>query len=384
MPKTERLSSLIGDIYDAALEPTRWSDALKKITSFVGGAGSALVSLDVVSLRGHFFHSWGYDPHYVGLYLKKYIKLNPARCPILFIKVGEVRSISNLVPFDEFCRSRLYEEWVKPQGWGDATIGMLEKSASTAAHLTIAHHGRDSPASDEARRRVVLLVPHVRRAVLIAKTIDLHKVEAGALADTIDAIAAGVFLVDPEGRIIRANASGRAMLEARDVLRSIDGRLAATEPRVRATLFDTLASATMADDFALGARGVAIPLASAIGERYLAHVLPLTTGRRRHTGATGAAVAAVFVQKAALNQTTHIEAIAQHFKLTPAELRVVVAIVEVGGVPEVAPVLGISETTVKAHLRSVYEKTGAKRQADLAKLLAGYRSPLLGQTVRPA
>ena len=53
------------------------------------------------------------------------------------------------------------------------------------------------------------------------------------------------------------------------------------------------------------------------------------------------------------------------------------AIVDIGGVPEVAPVLGVSEPTVKAHLRSIFDKTGARRQADLVKLVAAYVNPLL-------
>jgi DNA-binding CsgD family transcriptional regulator len=50
--------------------------------------------------------------------------------------------------------------------------------------------------------------------------------------------------------------------------------------------------------------------------------------------------------------------------------------VEVGGVPQVAEALGIGESTVKTHLGRLYEKTGARRQADLVKLFAGYTSPL--------
>jgi DNA-binding NarL/FixJ family response regulator len=59
-------------------------------------------------------------------------------------------------------------------------------------------------------------------------------------------------------------------------------------------------------------------------------------------------------------------------------MRVLVMMVEVGGVPEVAPVLGISATTVKTHLQRIFEKTGARRQADLVKIVAGYMSPLVG------
>jgi DNA-binding CsgD family transcriptional regulator len=44
----------------------------------------------------------------------------------------------------------------------------------------------------------------------------------------------------------------------------------------------------------------------------------------------------------------------------------------------VAETLGIGESTVKTHLKRLYEKTGTRRQAELVKLYAGYTSPLLG------
>jgi DNA-binding CsgD family transcriptional regulator len=53
-------------------------------------------------------------------------------------------------------------------------------------------------------------------------------------------------------------------------------------------------------------------------------------------------------------------------------------IVQLGGVPEVAPVLGLSEATVKTHLQRIFAKTDTSRQADLVKLVAGYISPLGG------
>ena len=121
-----------------------------------------------------------------------------------------------------------------------------------------------------------------------------------------------------------------------------------------------------------------MPLAARDGERYVAHVLPLSSGARRSTGVGYAAAAALFVQKAALATRSPPEAIAKTYRLTAMEVRVLLAIVEVGGVPQVAETLGIGESTVKTHLKRLYEKTGAHRQADLVKLFAGYTSPLLG------
>jgi DNA-binding CsgD family transcriptional regulator len=57
---------------------------------------------------------------------------------------------------------------------------------------------------------------------------------------------------------------------------------------------------------------------------------------------------------------------------------VLLAIVEVGGVPEVAAALGVADTTVRTHVGRLFEKTGVKRQADLVKLVAGYSTPLEG------
>jgi len=59
------------------------------------------------------------------------------------------------------------------------------------------------------------------------------------------------------------------------------------------------------------------------------------------------------------------------------ELRVLLAIVEVGGVPEVAEALGVAATTIKTHLGRVYKKTDTDRQADLVKVVAGFSNPLL-------
>ena len=125
-------------------------------------------------------------------------------------------------------------------------------------------------------------------------------------------------------------------------------------------------------DAAVGTKGIALPLIARDGERYVAHVLPLTSGARRRAGIATSAAAILTVHRAALDIPSPPEAIARAYALTPTELRVLLAIVEIGGAPEVAAALGIGDTTVRTHLARLYEKTGTKRQADLVKLVAGF------------
>jgi DNA-binding CsgD family transcriptional regulator len=89
-----------------------------------------------------------------------------------------------------------------------------------------------------------------------------------------------------------------------------------------------------------------------------------------------APAAALFIRKTAPAVSARPEVIAAAFKLTPTELRVLLAIVELGSVPEVAAALGVVDTTVRTHVGRLFEKTGARRQADFVKLVTGYATPL--------
>jgi DNA-binding CsgD family transcriptional regulator len=377
MHETERLSVLIGDIYDAALNPALWVGVLGKTRAFIGGCAIALSWKDAVAKRGgSYFDEGNLVPPYRQLYFDKYVKLDPCTTGQFFAEIGEPIATADLIPYEEFVRTRFYKEWVQPQGLVDAAMAALDKSVTNFSFLALFRHQRDGLFDNEARRRMRLVVPHFRRAVLIGKVIDLKRAEAASLADTLDGISAGMFLVNETGRIVHANIAGHAMLNAADVLRAERGRLAVNDPQADAVLADTFATAGNGDT-AVGIKGVAVPLVGRDGERYVAQILPLTSRARRRAAANYAAVAAMFVHKAALDTPSPPEAIAKAYKLTPMELRVLLAIVEVGGVPEVAEALGIAETTVRTHLNQNYRKTGVNRQADLVKLVAAFSNPLL-------
>jgi DNA-binding CsgD family transcriptional regulator len=217
------------------------------------------------------------------------------------------------------------------------------------------------------------LVPHVRRAVRIGRLLDQGRSQTDAFAGALDGLNAAVFFIDAAGHLVHANAVARAMLSHGKVLATAKGRLLGRKPAIDVMLRDALAAATNGTD---GGKGVAISLTTRDGkdEDYVAHVLPLTSPAPRHRGSS--AVAALFVSKAGLTMPSSPDMIRQRYKLTPTELRIVLAIYEIGGVPEVANALGVSATTVKTHLERVYRKTGTNRQVDLVRLVAGFASPV--------
>jgi len=376
MQEGVQLSQLIGDIYDAALDPAQWSAALRKSRAFVGGASAALYSKNAVRKTGRMYCQEGdISREFRQLYIEKYARLDPFSTGHFFAEIEQPIATADVMPYDEFLATRFYKEWARPQGLVDNLTAAIDKSSTSAVLFTIFRHERDGLVDDEARDRMRLIIPHIRRAVLIGRAIELQTTQAATFADTLDGISAGMLLVDARGGIVHANASGHAMLAEGSVLRAAGGKLAANNADAEGALYEVILAAG-SGDAAVGIKGIAVPLPTSEGERYVAHVLPLTSGARRRAGTSYAAVAALFVHKAALDKPPPPEAIAKTFQLTPSELRVLLGIVEVGGAPEVAEALGIAETTVKFHLKHLFEKTGAGRQADLVKLVAGFVNPL--------
>lgn len=375
----QRLSDLIGDVYDAALDRSLWPVAMERAAAFVGGFGAALFSKDAAGMLGDVQVDVGIDQDFKQLYFDKYVALDPATTTQFFADVGEPCGITDVMPYDEFMKTQFYQEWVRPQGMVDFATAVLDKSATSAAMFGVFRHQRDGLVDDEARRRMRLIVPHIRRAVLISRMFELQATQFASLADALDGFSAGICMVDAQGRVVHANAAAHTMIAEGCAVQVVNGRLGTGDAGTDQMLRAVFAAAYEGDD-AVGISGISVPLAGKDGERYVGHILPLTSGARRRAGIAYAATAALFFRKAALETLAPPEVIGKAFNLTPTELRVLLAAVEVGGVSKVAAALGVSDSTVKTHLGRLFEKTGTARQADLVKLVAAYATPLSQNT----
>lgn len=319
MEETIRMSELIGEIYDAALDGSPWQRVLENACRHISGGDCAV--------------PWAQDCLATG-----------AECALTVL-------------FDE-----------------NAVPGLLERSAATASARAAWHDHQPANGDDGARQRLSLLAPHLRRAIAIRKLLDRHKAQTAALADTLDGLAAATFLVDEAARIVHANARGEALLAQATVLHAGSGALQAVDRKADKSLKDALAAA------AAGETGIALPLPTADDGEWSTHVLPLGAGGRRGAGSRRPATIAVFARKAELDLRSSVETLARVHRLTQAEARVLLAFMEAGGLPEVAAKLGISEPTVRTHMQRIFGKIGVKRQVDLVRLVVSYSTPFVTRT----
>jgi PAS domain-containing protein len=282
------VSDLIGDIYDAALDPSLWPLVLERIVRYFEAAAAVLYVQDLHLREGQFYFSYGDDPHFTRLYLEKYARINPLAPHFMVTNVGDVFRAGQLIPYEELKKSQFYKEWLEPQRYTEFVATTLDKSATGAAFVSVTRDKEQGFMDDASVERMRLIAPHLRRAIMIGKIIDLKKVEAANFESVINGLLDAVMLVDAPRRIVYANESAtRMMSEAEIIRRGTADTLQVNDADAHAILRDALTVSERVEA-ALEVRGTAISLRSTDGERYLAHVLPLTSGARRWSGEVAA------------------------------------------------------------------------------------------------
>jgi len=366
------LLSIVEDIYDTTFDPSLWRQTLTRVVEYTDALAACIISKDASCLV-RVQHPVGISSHFIQTYADGYGECDPTHAIRLF-NVGELHSIEDWLPAEEFRKTQFYQEWARPQHIEDVASVLLDRSADGFSYFGLA---TKEIVDDGLRRKLMPVIPHLLRAVLIGQVLHQHAAVASPIIQTLDELKAAMFLLDSTGHITHSNESGRDMLARKDFLRADQGRLVAADPQLNRILRDA-AAASILGDGATRSESIALPFIAQDGERFVGHLMPLTSGRRRKTGIAYEASAVLFVAKASLDAAVAADIIKNIFKLTPAEARVLLTVVEFGGVSETARNLDVAESTVKTHLGRIFTKTETKRQADLVKLVAAFSSPARG------
>jgi DNA-binding CsgD family transcriptional regulator len=222
----------------------------------------------------------------------------------------------------------------------------------------------------------------LRKAPAIQRRLHAADLRRRGAEQALDALALGVCLLDETGCAIFRNRTADRLLGAADGLSvSVEGRLVATSPAERARL-DALVREACASsgNLLIGpAGGVSITRPS--GRRaFTVVVTPL--GLRQLHLLPGLPTAAAFISNTE-GDVTPDALLREIYGLTRTEVVVAKLLVEGLKVEEIMARLDVAMATVRTHVRRVLEKTSARGQADLIRILLSGPSALAAAAQQP-
>jgi len=207
------------------------------------------------------------------------------------------------------------------------------------------------------RRLLDRLIPHLRIAFGLHARLGATHAESQAYGGAIERLAVATMILGPGGRIVRRNAVAERLLGQTGAWTAAGGTLVLRDPEARHALAGMLVRPPVADCALTIPRRGAAP--------YEALVRPVV---RTPYADAARGVIALFIADPDAAREVDPAALRDRFQLTPTEANLAARLADGESLSGAAQALGVTHNTARAHLRAIFAKTGAHRQAQLVHL----------------
>ena len=368
-PDILQLDPVISALYEATLDPDRWTAALKAMAQLGEAQAAVFVDMDYALsvLWRNVLHNVDEEAHHV--YLERYAQLDP-RLPVM-MKAPELQWVSDVeaLPATTRAQNPVYRDYLAPRGLQECLMAKTAVEGARHGNLVLLKMGAADRFSAEQRATLALLLPHVDRAVRISRRLSAFARALAFGSRGIDESDEPVAALTSNGQVDEANPAFERLLADGDIFVLGRGRtLRCTSDDAQARLGRSIADAlelargnTRHD----GRSSPVVAVDRADGPPLLITVAPLMQmGARPWFEQAG-----VLIKVSDPLRPPSESVLQQGFGLTAAEARLACTLLGGGTLADVASRIGVSANTVKTQLQVVFQKTRTTRQPELVALL---------------
>lgn len=380
------LLGLVGDIYQAGLEPERWPEVLGRISRAFDADLACIYTPRVPRPDQFIYLTHNLSESTQDVYSAYYNQLDAWTLSALTQDIyheGLLTFGEQLVPQRELRRTEFYNDFLKPNGmeWM-ITTALLDGQTvphMPSAHMTFMRHSDHASFELDKIHLIELLTPHVRRALLTQWQLAEARLLQCLHESALDNLGYGLILLDQDGKVMHTNGVAEKILQAAKGLAIRLGRLTATNPAGNVALAKLVHEAILGigGDLCLerpneqGNHNVA-----GSGQPYCLSATPLREGYALAGFGLHAATrvgAMLMIRDPERGQRKDpLQHFAVHHHLTPAETRVLMLLLDDLVPKQIAAHLDVAIRTVRTQLSSLYTKTGTRNQRELVKAVMGY------------
>jgi len=373
MSSFDKLPGLLDSIYTAAEEPDAWPSVLTGIRQTFDVMGvNFFIDVGSSSPGGITFQE-GLDDETLSRYNEHFFRIDPMVKASLLFPCGVFLSSESLFSESEYTKTEYYEDLNRPAGIHHVFGATLVRTPNSYAALSMFQPPGATPLQGDDLGLFQHLIPHLQRSIEVYERLQQAERWMAYFEEVVDRVACGVIFVDARGAVVHANKAAQSMALENDGL-SLDrdcvrGAVSDDTKALRRMVTQTIETATGES----GGCAEAIVLSRPSGKRpYQVVAAPLSG--RQHERCSCRALTVLFVTDPESTPETPENLVRALYGLTPAESRVAENLLQGANPEDISDRYGVSLSTVRTQLRSIFDKTETRRQSELVALLL--RSPM--------
>ena len=357
-----QLSSLIGDIYECALEPGRWNDTLTRMVSAFSPPDWDVAALMWEGLNRpgvRWVGTTGLVAHALQGYEMVFAGTNVWSARTGQLPLGQVFDTDELVSRAEFLKSDLYQKFLKLWRMELAMFVIFERVEGE--QLALAMPGPPDRPIEKLRRGLRLIAPHVQRTMRISYGLAEANLRAAGAEAALNLGHVAVLAVDAHLNVISRNEKAER-LAAGGMFTLRGKRLLFADAEAQKRLTALAAQDQPASD--------AFRIETADGTSHA--VLAMNMRPQQHAVLGGWIEGAKLLISISLPHSApliEVDRLRAWFDLTPTEARLVVALAAGKSLADYAEGRGVSIEAARFLLKGAFRKTGAESQAQLVTLI---------------
>jgi DNA-binding CsgD family transcriptional regulator len=366
VPVRADIEPLLASLYDGVMAQSGFQEFIEALCGAfqLKGVLFCIRHADTLEIKGLWLH--GVEQRWMESYVLEYAREDILAHHIAASPIAHFYASNLDVPSHErFQEIRFYREWVEPQGMAYAAGSIVMREGGWDTQIFLQRGPQHPPFSRGELDEFNRLVPHIQRAIQMRQRFAELQVGQDFLASGLDVLAMPTFLFDEYGRIAHMNRSADTLLKAHDNLSIEDGHLMTGDASATRKLNFELTNAIHAS------RGDGLELNGVVLVPRLGRMplMLMIAPLRLAGGAAVCGAALLFVFDPESTPPITSDMVRRLFSLSEAEAELAVALCSGKTLDEAAVARGTSINTIRSQLKSIFAKTGTKRQADLVSLL---------------
>lgn len=364
MSDLDLMASAVEAIQDATFSDDAWETALTLIGKLLHSSSTAL-ALESKTLTFPIVRSVGLPQEAADAYAHRGQLIDPVIAHVRASPTGIAYPDWFAIDHKAFDNSIFADEFAKLFDMRHCIQAFTDRSGAISGFLTCTRPAKREAYSENDRNLVHVILPHIRHALRVRRHLTELESRHGAALNVLSRLEQGIFLVSADLTIRFVNREGERLLVSSGGLKTVKGRLVATDPadaaRLQIAVLRAVAGGLSVDPGVLHIRR------GDYRRPVLVRIIPFGSDRLQDAYGTDHTVFIMAVDPDGRDcRVPNLRAI---FDLTPGEERVAGLVAEGMSLPDIAKCLSVSLPTVKSHLQHLFQKTGTHRQAELVALM---------------